>query len=122
MRKVDKIIRKLDKIIDDIYKKIDYLFQEVEENKRYVAKLVEQGNQITSVLKDMQEADEDLVDLLESELLLTDYIIIDKKADREIYIKEMVDNLLDKQKNLKELEKILEKYKDQIIIGQIGES
>ena len=113
---------KVDKIIDDIYKKIDYLFQEVEEDKRYIAKLVEQGNQITSVLKDMQEADEDLADFLESELLLTDNIIIDKKADREIYIKEMVDNLLDKQKNLKELEKILEKYKDQIIIGRVGES
>ena len=43
-------------------------------------------------------------------------------SERMEYIKNMVDTYMNKQKELKELEDELKKYKNEITPGQIGES
>ena len=55
----------------------------------------------------------------EDEIIINDEV---KNSDRMKHIKELVDEFMDKQKDLKELEEELQKNKDKITPGEIGEA
>ena len=80
-----------------------------------LVKLVEQGNTIVSFLKDLQIEDitDEYSDLsFESEMGETSFHPL----------KELLDEYMEKAEGLKELEEELEKHKDEITNGQVGES
>ena len=106
-----------DKSIKNIYEEIDFLFEEVSNSRESIVKLVKQVNKLTSTIRHIQDVQEELISEFNYEQPL-----LDKKSKKEMNVDEVIVEFLNKQKNLKELEKILEKYKDQITPGQVGES
>ena len=101
-------------IYQDIDARLTHLEDAISDNREILIKLVKQGNKIVEFLRDFEV--EDVDDYLDEPPLL------DKKNKEEIYIDKMINDFLDKKRNLNELEKFLEKYKDQITPGQVGES
>ena len=114
---------KKDKIsVIDIIQDIDYRLTHLEDmqadNRELIAKLVTQGNTIVKFLKqfEVRELDPEEIQLPE----LPDLPI--SNIERTERLKDLVDELIDRHKDMDEFEKELEKYKKQITPGQVGES
>jgi len=90
------------------------------DNRAIIVKLVKQNNQIVEFLSQIDiETYEDEYDNMELPTIKKD-----KSVDKERikHIKELIEEYMSKHKGLKELEKELRKYKDEITPGTIGES
>ena len=89
-----------------------------------IVKLVKQGNSIVNWLKqvDIEASLEDDYNDFEGMKLpsLSDKEL--KNSKRIEHLKELVDEFMDKQKDLKDFEKELKKNKDMLTPGQIGEA
>tara|TARA_Y100000401_G_scaffold67556_1_gene54095 strand:+ start:183 stop:530 length:348 start_codon:yes stop_codon:yes gene_type:complete len=88
------------------------------DNRDLLVKLAKQGNQIVNFLKEVEietEIEESNIDNLLSNSL---------KEDENGFKKyqKILEQLLDKQEELKEFEEELEKHKDKLTPGQCGES
>ena len=90
------------------------------DNREVIIKLVKQSNQIVRFLKQIEE--EDVTDEFED---ITSPPISEQeklRSNKLQELKELVNEFMDKQQDLKEFEEELEKHKDDLTPGQIGES
>jgi len=114
----DKISEQtLHEILLDIKYRLDHIEDITADDRATLIKLVKQTNQIVRFLSNID------VEPYEDEMTfpsIKDNESID--SDKLHSIKELVDEYMTKHKNLKELEKELKKYKDEITPGQIGEA
>ena len=90
------------------------------DNRDIIIKLVKQGNQIVKFLSSVEV--EDVTDEFES---ITSPPMSESeklRSGKMQELKELVEEFMDKQQDLKEFEEELEKNKDKLTPGQIGES
>ncbi len=117
----DKISEQtLHEILLDIKYRLDHIEDMEADNRAFIVKLIKQGN---SIVKFLAQIDLEAEDAGYQEMnipKINENKIID--SNRIKHIKELVDEFMNKRKDLKELEEELKKYKDEITPGQIGES
>ena len=100
--------------IQDINARLTHLEDTSLDIREVLIKLVKQGNQIVKFLKEF-----------ESEDITDEYISrppLNKNDDKFKAMKDLVDEYLNKQKDLAEFEKELKKHKNQLTPGIQGES
>ena len=109
------------KIIQDIDFRLTHLEDIEMDNRKFMAKLVKQGNTIVEFLKQFQVEEVDPAELEIGMGLppLPDY---EDRMGRTIAIKELIDDILERHSDLKEFEDELKKHKDKITPGQAGEA
>ena len=106
----------LKELIRDIDYRLAHLEDIYADNRKIMVKLVKQGNTIVEFLKqfDISEPEPEQFSGLPA--------LPDMKETTMVSLKELLDDYMEKHKELKELEEELEKHKDDITPGQIGES
>ena len=112
----------LKNIITDLDMKITHMEDTIMDYRDILIKLVKQNNQIVKFLKDFAK---DVEYEYESEYGLnqaTNFVKNELRGGKYKNIKEIIDNYLDKNKELEEFEKELKKNKDKLTPGQVGES
>ena len=110
----------LKEILQDIDARIAHIEDMTADNRAVIVKLVKQSNEVVEFLKRV-EVEEITDDLGEFEFpKIGDNNSKDDKKFK--HIKELVDEFMDKQKDLKELEEELQKNKNKIKTGDIGEA
>ena len=116
-----KTERSFIEIIQDIDYRLTHLEDMEMDNRKLIAKLVKQGNTIVEFLKEFQVEE---IDPSELEIGMSLPPLPDNKEriERTTAIKELIDDILDRHKDLKEFEDELKKHKDDITPGQVGES
>ena len=125
---IETINDKKDKIsIVEIIQDIDYRLTHLEDmqadNRELIAKLVTQGNTIVKFLKQFEVKEIDPSEMgVEIGIPELPDLSETRGIERTERLKELVDELIDRHKDMKEFEKEIEKYKDDIVPGQIGES
>ena len=110
----------LKNIITDLDMKIMHIEDTIMDYRDILIKLVKQNNQIVKFLKDLAKD----IDY-ESEYGLsqaTNFVKNELQTGKYKHIKEIIDNYLDKNKELEEFEEELRKNKDKLTPGQVGES
>ena len=119
-----KTKRNLIEIIQDIDYRLTHLEDIESDNRKLIVKLVQQGNTMIEFLKqfDIQE-----VDPMELEMgLLPELPELPSSAEegmnKTVALKDIIDNIIERHDNLKEFEKELEKHRDKITPGTVGES
>jgi len=118
----DKITEStLHELLSSINARLGHLEDIEADNRAIIIKLVKQGNDIVTFLRDLQ-IDEIEVDEFGNEVQSIIPTTSTKYEAKFTHIKELIQEFMDKAKDLKDLEKELKKYKDQITPGQIGES
>ena len=112
----------LKELIQDIDYRLSHLEDIYADNRTIMVKLVKQGNTIVEFLKQLEVSEIDKDESLLSELPGA----FDNKSESilstTVSLRELLDNYMERHKDLKELEEELEKHKDEITPGQIGES
>ena len=113
--------RNLIEIIQDIDFRLTHLEDIEMDNRKFMAKLVKQGNTIVEFLKQFQVEEIDPAEL-EIGMGLPPLPEYEDRMERTVAIKELIDDILERHSDLKEFEDELKKHKDQITPGQVGES
>ena len=108
-------------VIQDIDMRLTHLEDIQMDNRKLIAKLVKQGNTIVEFLKDLQLEPIDPEDM-EMGMSLPPLPNNEERVKKTEGLKELIDDILDRHKDLKEFEKELKKHKDKITPGQVGES
>ena len=116
-----KTERSFIEIIQDIDYRLTHLEDMEMDNRKLIAKLVKQGNTIVEFLKEFQVEEIDPKEL-EIGIGLPPLPDAEEKRKRTEGIKALIDDILDRHKDLKEFEDELKKHKDDITPGQVGES
>ena len=117
--KKDKI--SIIEVIQDIDMRLTHLEDIEMDNRKFMAKLVKQGNTIVEFLKQFQVEEIDSAEL-EIGMGLPPLPEYEDRLERTVAIKELIDDILDRHHDLKEFEDELKKHKDKITPGQVGES
>jgi len=113
-----------DSTLHEILLNMDARLKHIEDieadNRDIIIKLVKQGNSIVKFLSkiDIQEVSDDLEDMMYPDK--TEYEGL--KSNKIQELKELVEEFMDRQDDLKEFEEELEKNKDKLTPGTIGES
>ena len=119
--KKDKI--SIVEIIQDIDARLTHIEDIYLDNRELIVKLVKQGNTVVEFLKDFQIEPIDATDLeMEMGMNLPPLLDNEKRIDRTTAMKELIDDILERQDSLREFEEELKKHKDKITPGQVGES
>ena len=119
--KKDKI--SIVEIIKDIDTRLTHLEDMQMDNRELIVKLVKQGNTVVEFLKDFQIEEINPDDLkLEMGMELPLLSNNEERVKRTAGLKELIDDILERQSDLKEFEEELKKHKDKITPGQVGES
>ena len=110
----------LHELLTSINARLGHLEDIEADNRDFIIKLVKQGNQIVKFLSNIEIEDitDDFDELMPPTLSKTD----EERSERIQHIKELVEDYMSKQKGLKEFEEELEKHKEEITPGTIGES
>ena len=108
----------LHEILLDIKYRLDHLEDIEADNRSILIKLIKQNN---SIVKFLAQID---VETETKELGGVELPPIDKpiESSKIRSLRELIDEFMEKRKDLKELEEELEKNKDKITPGQVGES
>ena len=110
-------------IIQDIDARLTHLEDMQMDNRDLIVKLVKQGNTIVEFLKDFKIEEIDPEDLkLEMGMELPPLPENEERVKKTEGLKALIDDILDRHKDLKEFEDELKKHKDKITPGQVGES
>jgi len=117
--KKDKI--SIVEIIQDIDARLTHLEDIQMDNRDLTVKLVKQGNTIVEFLKEFQLEPVDMEDL-EIGMSLPPLDFDEEKIKRTEGMKELIDDILERQDGLREFEKELKKHKNEITPGQVGEA
>ena len=119
--KKDKL--SLIEVIQDIDARLTHLEDMQMDNRELIVKLVKQGNTVVEFLKDFKIEEIDPEELkLDMGMSLPPLPDNEEKVKRTEGLKELIDDILDRQDELREFEKELKKHKDKITPGQVGES
>ena len=121
------MIRKstIQELLSSIDARLGHLEDIEADNRKIIIKLVKQGNQIVSFLKQLEIDDvtDEYVDKYFDEMSLAQISNQEKLELKKLEsLKELVDNFMEKQEDLKEFEEELKKHKDDITPGTVGES
>ena len=108
-------------IIQDIDARLTHLEDIQMDNRDLTVKLVKQGNTIVEFLKEFQLEPVDMEDL-EIGMSLPPLDFDEEKIKRTEGMKELIDDILERQDGLREFEKELKKHKNKITPGQVGEA
>jgi hypothetical protein len=119
MAKEDKEIR-LEKVLQDMSYSLNHIEDIMADDRELLVKLVKQNNSIVEFLKQIEIDDvtAEYEDILQPPLSEEE----EKKIQRFENLKEILNEFMDKRKDLIEFEKELKKHKDQLTPGQVGES
>ena len=117
--KKDKI--SIVEIIQDIDVRLTHLEDMQMDNRDLIVKLVKQGNTVVEFLKDFQIEELNTEDL-EIGMGLPPLPDNDSRIKRTEGLKELIDDILERQEDLKEFEDELKKHKGKITPGQVGEA
>ena len=111
-------------IIQDIDYRLTHLEDMQADNRELIAKLVTQGNTIVKFLKqfEVKEIDPEEMGVEIGLPELPDLSDRTSNIERTEKLKELVDDLIERHKDMDEFEKELEKHKGKITPGQVGES
>ena len=110
-------------VIQDIDARLTHLEDMQMDNRDLIVKLVKQGNTIVEFLKDFKIEEIDPEDLkLEMGMELPPLPENEERVKKTEGLKALIDDILDRHKDLKEFEDELKKHKDKITPGQVGES
>tara|TARA_B100000287_G_scaffold168856_1_gene159351 strand:- start:486 stop:812 length:327 start_codon:yes stop_codon:yes gene_type:complete len=102
----------LKELIQMLNAKINHIEDMTADNRALIVKMIKQGNTIVEFLKGCElEAEIDM----EAELPL-------QSASKIKNVQELIDEFMDRRKDLQELEEELQKNKDNITPGQVGEA
>ena len=114
MAKEEKEIR-LEKVLQDMSYSLKHIEDIMADDRALLVKLVTQNNTIVDYLKQIE------VDVIDEygEPLTEEEEIKMKKAQE---LKEVLNEFMDKRKDLKEFEKELKKNKDMLTPGQVGDA
>ena len=109
----------LHEILLDIKYRLDHLEDIEADNRALIVKMIKQGNSIVKFLAqiDVEPVGDSFDDI---ELPSINKSTIESGKIRSV--KELIDEFMDKRKDLQELEKELKKNKDMVTPGQVGES
>ena len=108
-------------IIQDINFRLTHLEDMEADNRKLMVKLVQQGNTMVQFLKQFDVEEIDPENLMIEKLPELPFFDEDRVARTE-GLKDLIDDIIEKHKDLKEFEDELEKHKDKITPGQVGES
>ena len=118
IKSTDKITEgTLHEILLDIKYRLDHLEDIEADNRALIVKLIKQGNSVVKFLSDVDKE----VNEIETEKVSFSIKPTDTESKFKD-LKELISAFMDKAKDLQELEEELEKHKDQITPGQVGES
>ena len=113
----EQTIKEMLKMIDA---KIEHIEDITADNRAVIIKLVKQNNTIVKFLSQIEI--EDITDDFEDIGVPTLYEEEKNRSKKLIELKALVNEFMDKQQDLKEFEEELEKNKDKLTPGTIGES
>tara|TARA_R100000008_G_C3477773_1_gene112253 strand:+ start:163 stop:555 length:393 start_codon:yes stop_codon:yes gene_type:complete len=122
IKSTDKISEgTLHEILLDIKYRLDHLEDIEADNRALIVKLIKQSN---SIVKFLASIDMEVQDVNYEEMMGLPKINENKtiNSNRMKHLKELVEEYMDKAKDLKEFEKELKKHKDKVTPGQVGES
>ena len=118
MAKKEKEI-KLAKVLQDMSFSLNHIEDIMADDRELLVKLVTQNNTIVDYLKQLEV---DIVEEYENELV-SDLSEEEKKRMKKAKeLKEVLNEFMDKRKDLKEFEKELKKHKDMLTPGQVGDA
>ena len=114
----EKKIR-LEKVLQDMSHSLNHIEDIMADDRALLVKLVKQNNTIVDYLKQLEV---DIVEDYENSFIdnFSEEEQIKMKKAQEL--KEVLNEFMDKRKDLKEFEKELKKNKDMLTPGQVGES
>ena len=116
--------KSLIEIIQDIDFRLTHLEDIESDNRKLIVKLVQQGNTMVEFLK---QFDIEEIDPMELEMgLLPELPELpfsnEERMNKTAALKDIIDDIIERHSDLKEFEEELEKYKNEITPGQVGES
>ena len=118
MAKKEKEI-KLEKVLQDMSFSLNHIEDIMADDRALLAKLVTQNNTIVDYLKQLEV---DIVEDYEASVM-SEYSEEEKKKMKKAQeLKEVLNEFMDKRKDLKEFEKELKKNKDMLTPGQVGDA
>ena len=113
---------RLEKVLQFMSYSLNHIEDIMADDRELLVKLVKQNNTIVDFLKQIQiedvTADYEYEDILQPPLSEEE----ERKMQRFADLKEVLNEFMDKRKDLVEFEKELKKHKDQLTPGQVGES
>ena len=115
----EKEIR-LEKVLQDMSFSLKHIEDIMADDRALLVKLIKQNNSIVEWLKQIEidEVTSEYEDILQPPLSEEE----EEKMLRFENLKEVLNEFMDKRKDLIEFEKELKKHKDQLTPGQVGES
>ena len=115
----EKEIR-LEKVLQDMSFALNHIEDMVADNRAVLIKLVKQNNSIVEWLKQIEidEVTAEYEDVLQPPLSEEE----ERKLKKFESLKEILNEFMDKRKDLIEFEKELKKYKNELMPGVVGES
>ena len=122
IKSTDKITKgTLHEILLDIKYRLDHLEDIEADNRALIVKMIKQGNTIVKFLANMDIESEEVEEKIDIEFKPS-VDISDMNPENKLRFKELLEEFMEKRESLKELEEELEKYKDEITPGQIGDA
>ena len=110
---------KLAKVLQDMSHSLNHIEDIMADDRELLVKLVKQNNTIVDYLKQLEI---DIVDDYETSVM-SEYSEEEKKKMKKAQeLKEVLNEFMDKRKDLKEFEKELKKHKDMLTPGQVGDA
>ena len=114
----EKKIR-LEKVLQDMSHSLNHIEDIMADDRALLVKLVKQNNTIVDYLKQLEvDIVEEYEDTLQPPLSEEE----EKKMQKFANLKVILDEFMDKRKDLMEFEKELKKNKDMLTPGQVGET
>ena len=110
---------KLAKVLQDMSHSLNHIEDIMADDRELLVKLVKQNNTIVDYLKQLEV---DIVEEYENELVSDLSEEEQKRMKKAKELKEVLNEFMDKRKDLKEFEDELKKHKDMLTPGQVGES
>jgi hypothetical protein len=110
---------KLAKVLQDMSHSLNHIEDIMADDRELLVKLVKQNNTIVDYLKQLEV---DIVEEYENELVSDLSEEEQKKMKKAKELKEVLNEFMDKRKDLKEFEKELKKHKDMLTPGQVGDA
>ena len=107
-------------LLEMIDAKINHIEDITADNRAIIIKLVKQNNQIVQFLKQIEI--EDVTDEYNDVSISISPNSSKEESEKVMKIKEMIEEFKSTNKELKEFEEELQKHKDKLTPGQIGES
>ena len=114
----EKKIR-LEKVLQDMSHSLNHIEDIMADDRELLVKLVKQNNTIVDYLKQLEV---DIVEEYENELVSDLSEEEQKRMKKAQELKEVLNEFMDKRKDLKEFEKELKKNKDMLTPGQVGDA